>query len=168
MRLRDSTGTRSAKWFGPPEDILEILGDARLVRVRGQVEANLPYRGDIKLFGVEASAEPDDLTPFLTPLPEDQKAHKARFGFIDRAKQIVLESVNVEATGGAARFVETAQAMSAHHTPSPDRAARFFSHGAWRDDFTGADNGIVKIRARRRVGGAPILTEALVLLKANV
>ena len=36
-----------------------------------------------------------------------------------------------------------------------------------RDDFTGADNGIVKIRARRRVGGAPLLNEALVLLKAT-
>jgi HK97 family phage major capsid protein len=35
-----------------------------------------------------------------------------------------------------------------------------------RDDFTGADNGIVKIRARRRVGGAPILTEAVVLVKS--
>jgi HK97 family phage major capsid protein len=35
-----------------------------------------------------------------------------------------------------------------------------------RDDFTGADNGIVKLRARRRVGGAPALAEALVLVKA--
>lgn len=35
-----------------------------------------------------------------------------------------------------------------------------------RDDFTGADSGIVKIRARRRVGGKPLLTEAVVLVKA--
>lgn len=35
-----------------------------------------------------------------------------------------------------------------------------------RDDYTGADNGIVKIRARRRVGGKPLLTEAVVLVKA--
>jgi HK97 family phage major capsid protein len=35
-----------------------------------------------------------------------------------------------------------------------------------RDDFTGADNGIVKIRARRRVGGKPILNEAVILVKA--
>lgn len=34
-----------------------------------------------------------------------------------------------------------------------------------RDDFTGADNGIVKIRARRRVGGAPVLPEAIVVAK---
>lgn len=36
-----------------------------------------------------------------------------------------------------------------------------------RDDFTGADSGIVKIRARRRVGGAPLLTEAVVLVKST-
>lgn len=36
-----------------------------------------------------------------------------------------------------------------------------------RDDFTGADNGIVKLRARRRVGGKPVLPEAAVVLKAT-
>ena len=36
-----------------------------------------------------------------------------------------------------------------------------------RDDFTGADTGIVKFRARRRVGGAPILTEASVLVSST-
>jgi HK97 family phage major capsid protein len=35
-----------------------------------------------------------------------------------------------------------------------------------RDDFTGADNGIVKFRAHRRVGGAPKNAEAIVLMKA--
>ncbi|WP_316227871.1 MULTISPECIES: phage major capsid protein [unclassified Bradyrhizobium] len=35
-----------------------------------------------------------------------------------------------------------------------------------RDDYTGADNGIVKLRARRRVGGKPVLPEAMVLIKA--
>jgi HK97 family phage major capsid protein len=35
-----------------------------------------------------------------------------------------------------------------------------------RDDFTGADNGIVKLRARRRVGGKTVLPEAAVVLKA--
>jgi HK97 family phage major capsid protein len=38
--------------------------------------------------------------------------------------------------------------------------------GVQRDDLTGADNGIVKFRARRRVGGAPLLHEAMVLVKA--
>ncbi len=35
-----------------------------------------------------------------------------------------------------------------------------------RDDYTGADNGIVKFRARKRVGGKLVLPEALVALKS--
>lgn len=34
------------------------------------------------------------------------------------------------------------------------------------DDLTGADNGIVKVRWRRRVGGAPLLNEAAILVKS--
>ncbi|TFF27520.1 phage major capsid protein [Jiella endophytica] len=34
-----------------------------------------------------------------------------------------------------------------------------------RDDYTGADNGIVKIRARRRVGGATVMPEAIAVLE---
>lgn len=36
-----------------------------------------------------------------------------------------------------------------------------------RDDYTGADNGIVKIRARRRVGGKLLQPEAVVLIKGE-
>jgi HK97 family phage major capsid protein len=39
--------------------------------------------------------------------------------------------------------------------------------GIMRDDYTGADNGTVKFRARRRVGGAPVLTEAAILVKST-
>jgi HK97 family phage major capsid protein len=34
------------------------------------------------------------------------------------------------------------------------------------DDVTGLDNGIVKVRWRRRVGGAPLLNEAAILVKS--
>lgn len=37
-----------------------------------------------------------------------------------------------------------------------------------RDDYTGADTGIVKLRARRRVGGKPTLTESMVLLRGDI
>ncbi len=37
-----------------------------------------------------------------------EKAHKARFGFIDRTKQMVVEAVSVEAVGGGAKFSEKA------------------------------------------------------------
>jgi HK97 family phage major capsid protein len=36
-----------------------------------------------------------------------------------------------------------------------------------RDDYTGSANGTVNFRLRRRVGGVPLLTEAVVLVKAT-
>jgi 5-oxoprolinase (ATP-hydrolysing) len=62
-----------------------------------------------------------------------EAAHKARFGFIDPAKDLVIEAINVEAIGGAARFSERAKPKSKAPAPKPERAARFFSNGQWRN-----------------------------------
>ncbi len=61
-----------------------------------------------------------------------ERAHKARFGFVDRAKAIMIEAVLAQAVGGAARFVERARRSEPRSTFAPVRATRFFSHGAWR------------------------------------
>ena len=63
-----------------------------------------------------------------------EKAHTARFGFVDRVKPLTIEAVAVEAIGGAARFAERSGALDPS-APPPAAAAktRFFSHGAWRD-----------------------------------
>ena len=63
-----------------------------------------------------------------------ERAHRARFGFVDRAKPLTIEAVAVEAIGGAARFAERAGAIDPE-APRPLAAAqtRFFSHGAWRE-----------------------------------
>ena len=53
-----------------------------------------------------------------------EKAHKARFGFIDRSKQLVVEAVSVEAVGGGAKFRERAHKTSRGKLPSPARAHR--------------------------------------------
>jgi 5-oxoprolinase (ATP-hydrolysing) len=62
-----------------------------------------------------------------------EKAHKARFGFIDRAKRIVIEAVSVEAVGGGARFSERVRKMTQAAAPKAERSARFYSNGAWRE-----------------------------------
>ena len=64
-----------------------------------------------------------------------ERAHKSRFGFIDRAKAIVIEAVSVEAVGGAARFAERTlrAAGRRRRRRHAARATRFFSHGAWRE-----------------------------------
>ena len=69
------------------------------------------------------------------PLPAMQrafeKAHKARFGFIDRNKQLVVEAVSVEAIGGGAKFSEKTARRSAAKLPAPAKRTQFYSNGAW-------------------------------------
>ncbi|MEX2036021.1 MAG: hydantoinase/oxoprolinase family protein, partial [Xanthobacteraceae bacterium] len=60
-----------------------------------------------------------------------EKAHKARFGFIDRSKQMVVEAVSVEAVGGGAKFRERTLKTTRGKLPSPARRTKFFSGGAW-------------------------------------
>ena len=60
-----------------------------------------------------------------------ERAHKQRFGFIDRAKALVIEAVSTEAVGGAARFFERALPIAAA-TATPSRETQIFSKGAWR------------------------------------
>jgi 5-oxoprolinase (ATP-hydrolysing) len=60
-----------------------------------------------------------------------EKAHKARFGFIDRTKQIVVEAVSVEAVGGGAKFNEKAVGAKRGKLPKPARSTKFFSAGEW-------------------------------------
>src|SRR3974390_772436 len=60
-----------------------------------------------------------------------EKAHKARFGFIDRNKQLVVEAMSVEAVGGGAKFSERASETSRANLPTPARRTRFFSAGEW-------------------------------------
>jgi 5-oxoprolinase (ATP-hydrolysing) len=62
-----------------------------------------------------------------------EAAHKARFGFIDPAKALVVEAVSVEAVGGGAKFSESKLTATEVPLPAPRRRTRFFSGGAWRD-----------------------------------
>jgi 5-oxoprolinase (ATP-hydrolysing) len=60
-----------------------------------------------------------------------ETAHRARFGFVDEAKAIVVEAVSVEAIGGGARFSEPVLAITAAPLPEPTQRTRFYSGGAW-------------------------------------
>src|SRR6202040_3840915 len=58
-----------------------------------------------------------------------ERAHKAQFGFIDRAKALVIEAVSVEAIGGGATFREKTRKTTRAKLPAPARRTRFFSNG---------------------------------------
>ena len=79
LKLRDCSGLVNAILWSAPPTILETLGTTKLVKVRGIVDAGPRFRGDFKLSQIQAHPEPEDLTPFLTPLPQNHAAHKGRF-----------------------------------------------------------------------------------------
>ncbi|HXX26016.1 MAG TPA: hydantoinase B/oxoprolinase family protein [Pseudolabrys sp.] len=85
-----------------------------------------------------------------------EKAHKARFGFIDRTKQTVVEAVSVEAVGGGARFNERAGKLARGKLPKPARKTRFFSGGGWHkvNVFTRD-----QLKPGQKVKGAAIIIE---------
>ncbi len=62
-----------------------------------------------------------------------EQAHKARFGFIDENKQLVVEAVSVEAIGGGAKFSEPVFDITTAPLPAPIRTTRFYSGGTWHD-----------------------------------
>jgi 5-oxoprolinase (ATP-hydrolysing) len=61
-----------------------------------------------------------------------QAAHKARFGFMDEAKALVIEAVEVEAIGGGAKF-EEASAPETAGEPAVAETTRVFSKGQWHE-----------------------------------
>jgi 5-oxoprolinase (ATP-hydrolysing) len=60
-----------------------------------------------------------------------EKVHRARFGFIDEARGLVIEAIDVEASGGGAVFRERAQRVSPVSAPEPAERTRFYSRGRW-------------------------------------
>jgi len=78
-----------------------------------------PLRGEVRLVSLQNMK-----TAF-------ERAHKAQFGFIDRAKSLVIEAVSVEAVGGGATFRETSRKTKRTKLSAPAQRTRFFSGGKW-------------------------------------
>jgi 5-oxoprolinase (ATP-hydrolysing) len=93
-------------------------------KIKVFVRAHIRYAGTDTALTVDAATLPAMQRAF-------EKAHKARFGFIDRNKQLVVEAVSVEAVGGGAKFNEKTARRSAVKLPAPARRTQFFSGGAW-------------------------------------
>ena len=98
--------------------------------IKVHVRAHIRYAGTDTALVVDAGTLAKMKSAF-------EKAHKARFGFIDRSKQLVIEAVSVEAVGGGAKFRERAGKTSRAKLPLPARRTNFFS-GKWlkADVFT--------------------------------
>jgi 5-oxoprolinase (ATP-hydrolysing) len=79
-----------------------------------------PLQGEVKLSSLQSMKS------------AFERAHKAQFGFIDRAKALVIEAVSVEAIGGGATFREKTRKTTRAKLPKPARRTRFFSNGTWQ------------------------------------
>ncbi|MDP2410428.1 MAG: hydantoinase B/oxoprolinase family protein [Pseudolabrys sp.] len=103
----------------------EVAGQGVVAaKIKVIVRAHIRYAGTDTALVVQAGALPAMQRAF-------EKAHKARFGFIDRNKQMVVEAVSVEAVGGGAKFNEKNVRRTATKLPTPARRTRFFSQGQW-------------------------------------
>ena len=60
-----------------------------------------------------------------------EKAHGARFGFVDPTRKLVVEAVSVEAVGLSGEHVAPDSAAPGESRPEPQRHTRVFSRGEW-------------------------------------
>ena len=96
----------------------------RQVTVR--LRAHIRYAGTDTPLVVEAG-------PLAAMKAAFKAAHRARFGFIDDTKALVIEAASAEAIGGGATFAEPTHAMTTAPLPAPIRHTRFYSRGRWHD-----------------------------------
>jgi 5-oxoprolinase (ATP-hydrolysing) len=144
MGLADIRATRQQaieETFGEnAKKIVEELGAKLGADARAEVEGQGVPRADIAIHvrphiryaGTDTALEVPAGT--LDEMKSAfQTAHRARFGFIDESKELVVEAVAVEAVGGGAKFEEPDTAPDANALPVPARVTRFFINGAWHD-----------------------------------
>jgi 5-oxoprolinase (ATP-hydrolysing) len=128
----------------------EVAGQGvRLSKIKIFVRAHIRYAGTDNALVVAAGSAAAMQRAF-------EKAHKARFGFIDRSKQMVVEAVSVEAVGGGAKFSEKAAKRARGKLPRPSRHTKFFSAGAWHKANVYTRD---QLKIGARVIGAAIIVE---------
>ena len=128
----------------------EVIGQGvPAVKIKVIQRAHIRYAGTDTALVVNAGPLPAMQRAF-------EKAHKARFGFIDRNKQLVIEAVSVEAIGGGAKFNEKAARRSVSKLPPPAKRTKFYSDGAWHKANVYTRD---QLEPGSRVKGAAIIIE---------
>jgi len=145
LKAIERTGARLGK-----NAIAEVAGQGvPRAKVKLIVRAHIRYAGTDTALVIDAGSLAAMQRAF-------EKAHRARFGFIDRSKEMVVEAVSVEAIGGGAKFAEKKQRKSAAKLPSPARTTRFFSQGEWHKANVYTRD---QLKPGARVKGAAIIIE---------
>jgi 5-oxoprolinase (ATP-hydrolysing) len=132
------------------ENVARGLGRDAIAEVKSQgvpaAQIKLHVRAHIRYAGTDTPLIVEAATTKLSPSLQTvqavsvslnkmksafERAHKAQFSFVDRAKLLVIEAVSVEAVGGGAKFNEKARKTQRGKLPKPARRTRFFSGGKW-------------------------------------
>src|SRR5215475_14525869 len=109
----------------------EVVGQGVPVHmVTLHVRAHIRYAGTDTALVVPAGSL-DAISSLGRMKSAFESAHKARFGFVDKMKELVIEAVSVEAVGGGTTFTEPEAQIVTTPLPSPTREVRFFSRGGW-------------------------------------
>jgi 5-oxoprolinase (ATP-hydrolysing) len=95
-------------------------------------DITVKVRAHIRYAGTDTALIVDAGTPEVMKAAFE-RAHQARFGFVDQSKTLVVEAVSVEAIGAGAKFEEPTHAATAAMLPTPARQTRFYSGGAWHE-----------------------------------
>jgi len=141
--------TKTAKRIGKAVKD-EVAGQGvPAAKIKVHIRAHIRYAGTDTALTVDANTLPAMQRAF-------EKAHKARFGFIDRNKQLVVEAVSVEAVGGGAKFNERATRRGKGKLPTPARRTKFFSGGAWHKANVYTRD---QLKVGAKVKGAAIIVE---------
>jgi len=85
-----------------------------------------------------------------------EAAHRARFGFVDASKSLVVEAVSVEAIGASRKFAEPSLAIRENTNPEAARRTRFYSGGAWQEASVFTRD---RLKPGDRIAGPAILIE---------
>jgi len=129
MSTAGSMSTASATGFPPPLRGRDREGEPQTTEQTSPPLPNPPPQG-----GREHTSAGGAAVPSLQAMQAAfEAAHKARFGFVDESKTLVVEAVSVEAIGGGAKFSEPTHEATLEKLPAPAQGTRFFSNGGWHE-----------------------------------
>ena len=150
VRQQGAQGNRAHRALLGKATKAEVVGQGvPSAKIKVYVRAHIRYAGTDTALVVAAGSAAAMKRAF-------EKAHKARFGFIDRTKQMVVEAVSVEAVGGGAKFSERSTRRSRARLPKPALRTKFFSGGEWRKANVFTRD---QLKPGSRVKGAAIIVE---------
>ena len=128
---------------------------------------NIYVRAHIRYEGTDTTIEVPalELTPIavvadhrLAMAAAFSMAHRARFGFLDPSKPLVVEALSVEAVGGGSTITETLGTEGAAEPATLPERTRFYSDKAWHE---------AKIYTREQLTAGNRVTGPAVIIEAN-